>query len=75
MIRPIYNPPYDSPIEDRFAENLVKYLRDDVDLSTQVECKTICGDFHLDFLITSGNGAKVAIECDGKEFHDSYRDE
>jgi hypothetical protein len=70
-----YHPPYDSPLEDLFAYNLDKYLAEKAKLSTQVEVKTFCGDYRSDFVATPHGGRPVAIECDGKEFHDESRDE
>lgn len=70
-----YKPPYDSPIEDAFAQFLAKYLSASVAVSTQVEFLTICGLFRLDFVVTSSDGRKTGFECDGKEFHDASRDE
>jgi hypothetical protein len=71
----IYRPPYDSPLEDWFAYNLDKYLSDETKFATQVEVKTFCGEYRLDFVATPFAGRSVAIECDGKEFHDESRDE
>lgn len=71
---PFYDPPYDSPIEDLFAFSAVKYLHEDCQFDKQVEVPTICGTYRLDFLVTRG-GRKMAVECDGKDFHDRYRDE
>lgn len=72
---PLYEPPYDSPIEDTFAKFSEKYLSPDVALNTQVEVKTICGLFRLDFVATDSNGKQTGFECDGKEFHEKSRDE
>src|SRR6185437_14036254 len=72
---PIYQPPYDSPIEDQFAQHYVKYAGDDVAMSPQVKIKTICGTFIVDFVLTTPAGCRVGIECDGKEYHDASRDE
>jgi len=72
---PTYHPPYDSPIEDEFALQASKYFSENVDLSTQVEYKTICGKFRVDFLAISSCGIKTIIECDGKDYHDEHRDE
>ena len=75
MRPPIYKPPYDSPIEDEFARYAVKYLDETIDFSPQIEMNTICGLFRVDFLASTIDGKTIAIECDGKEFHDEYRDE
>jgi hypothetical protein len=70
---PIYRPPYESPIEDDFAYNAVKYLRKEVKLVPQQRMRTYCGTFRVDFLIESGK-RRVAVECDGKAFHRTARD-
>ncbi|MBI1899873.1 MAG: hypothetical protein HYS13_02010 [Planctomycetia bacterium] len=75
LLPPVYDPPFDSPIEDAFAGALVKYLRGGVALKKQVEVATICGRFRLDFVAVSRTGHRVAYECDGSEFHDQSRDE
>lgn len=75
MIPPIYNPPYESPIEDEFARYAEKYFDKNINFSSQIEVNTICGLFRVDFLAHTNDGKKIAIECDGKEFHDEHRDE
>jgi len=65
---PVYRPPYDSPIEDDFAYNAVKYLRKDIALVPQHKVRTYCGTFRVDFLIASKE-LSIAIECDGRAFH------
>ncbi len=72
--RPTYNPPYDSPIEDEFALNVVKYLDDTAVLHAQVPINTRAGRLRSDFVIEKGP-LRVAVECDGKEFHDAYNDQ
>jgi hypothetical protein len=72
---PMYDPPYDSPLEDSFAWALTKYLRPGTNLEKQVEVRTICGVFYLDFVATTTTGRRVAYECDGGEFHEAQRDE
>jgi hypothetical protein len=71
---PIYNPPYDSPLEDDFAYHITKYLDPTIRLTPQYEVKTICGTFRLDF-VAEAAGRKIGFECDGKDFHDVSRDE
>jgi len=71
----LYEPPYDSPIEDAFAKYAEKYFSLDVALKEQVEVKTICGKFRLDFVVVGSNGKLTGIECDGKDFHEESRDE
>ncbi|MDA8119685.1 MAG: hypothetical protein M0Z85_06445 [Gammaproteobacteria bacterium] len=75
MTRPIYLPPYDSPLEDAFAYHAVKYLSEVACFRPQWDIQTICGRFVVDFVIESQGGHRVGFECDGKEFHDKARDE
>lgn len=49
-----YDPPYDSPIEDLFAINAIKYLAKDCKLDKQVDVPTAFGTFRLDFVIEHG---------------------
>jgi len=70
----MYDPPYESPLEDLFAWNAVKYLGETVAFDKQVEVDTICGKFRLDFLAVSPE-SRVAFECDGVEYHEPRRDE
>ena len=71
----MYDPPYESLLEDAFAWGLSKVLSPGTILEKQVEVKTICGDFRLDFVATAVAGRQVAYECDGAEFHEQQRDE
>lgn len=71
---PAYEPPYDSPIEDIFAWELVKFLPEDADLRPQVKVETQCETYRIDFVCKSG-GWTVGFECDGQGFHDEERDE
>lgn len=71
----LYEPPYDSPIEDTFAKYAEKYFRPDAIMNAQVEVNTICGLFRLDFVVIGLNGMRTGFECDGKEFHEESRDE
>jgi len=71
----IYSPPYDSPIEDMFACHLSKFIAKNILVKTQVSVNTICGCFVLDFVLESPRIGKIAIECDGRDFHDESRDE
>ena len=69
-----YKPPYESPLEDIFAYNAAKYFNSSVFLRKQVEFKTICGTFRMDFLAAT-NTVSIGIECDGKKYHNKSRDE
>ena len=74
LMGPNFEPPYDSPIEQLFAVNAIKYLGESVTLAKQVEAPTPWGTFRMDF-VANGKGPQVAVECDGKEFHEEFRDE
>jgi len=72
--RPDYNPPYDSPLEDEFAHNFVKYAAPLDAFDTQFTAETMCGRFIVDFVVRLENHV-IAFECDGKDYHDESRDE
>ena len=72
--KPTYLPPYDSPIEDIFAYHVVKYLAADAKMQPQHPIKTAAGDFILDFML-EGGGSSIGVECDGKAYHNAYRDD
>ena len=69
----VFDPPYESPIEELFAWAAEKCFHPEVAFEKQVEIPTVCGTFHLDFLATRRQ--RIAFECDGREFHDCERDE
>ena len=71
---PSYEPPYESPLEHLFALNAIKYLKRSINFQKQVEVKTICGRFRMDFVADTGS-KRVAFECDGSEYHNPSRDE
>jgi len=75
MKPPAYSPPYDSPIEDAFARELIRHLDQSIDLRTQHCVETICGLFIVDFVAIASDGTVIGFECDGAEFHDEYSDE
>ena len=64
----------ESPIEELLIQSLEKYLSPQTQILPQYEIMTLAGKFRLDFLLTVGD-KKIAIECDGKDFHDEWRDE
>src|SRR5262245_54692335 len=74
MRPPTYRPPYDSPIEDLFAQAIVKRLHPDADFIPQYEVETIAGRFRLDFVALHA-GRRVGFECDGAYFHHNKPDE
>ncbi len=71
---PFYDPPYDSPIEDELAYNIVKYLDQGVNFVKQYEVRTFCEKkYRLDFFV-SHNDTNIGIECDGAVYHDRKKD-
>lgn len=66
---------YESPIERIFGETCPKYLdNDNMRFDRQVEVNTQHGQVRLDFLLSRGTD-KIAVECDGRDFHNAARDE
>lgn len=63
-----------SPIEDIFTWHCMKYLSDEVTFANQVWVNTEHGRFRIDFVLSDRNQG-VAVECDGHDFHDAFRDE
>jgi hypothetical protein len=74
LVGPFFDPPFDSPIEELFALNAVKYLAEDASFEKQVEVPTDYGTYRLDFFVERA-GQRLAIECDGREFHNEDRDQ
>jgi hypothetical protein len=72
-VGPLYDPPYDSPIEDQFAYNVVKYLKKEVIFIPQYEVRTFCATYRLDFFLSCEN-TTIGIECDGSKYHDRHKD-
>ena len=70
-----YDPPYDSPIEDIFAWNIYKYINPEIDFRKQELIETSHGKFYIDFVFEVTQNEIIGVECDGKEFHDRFRDE
>jgi very-short-patch-repair endonuclease len=66
-------PLFESPIEEILYEKLTPWLRDDVDLITQVEVPTEKTVFRLDLLLRCPQGRSVAIECDGRQHILNYK--
>ena len=64
----------ESPIEEIFAYDCQKYLDDCVSFESQVEVNTEHGLFRIDFVLSVRN-QRVAVECDGRDFHNGFRDE
>lgn len=75
---PLYDPPYETPLEDELAWHLVKYLHRSVRLRSQVRVPTPCGVFWVDFVIEH-RGRRIALECgaldeDVDERQERFRD-
>jgi len=65
---------FESPIEQEFGIQLHKWISDDCELLTQQTVVTQWGRFRFDFVCNAA-ARRVVFECDGKEFHDEFRDE
>lgn len=59
----------ESPLEEIFIQQFEKFVNDGFEIMPQYEIQNSAGLFRLDFLLKS-NDYMVAIELDGKEFHD-----
>lgn len=70
-----FDPPYDSPIETVFAWHFHKRLGEQVQMSKQCRFETFAGNFRVDFVVTDEFGRNIGIETDGRDFHDTWRDE
>lgn len=69
-----HNAPYESPIEQYLFTKLRSHLLPTVAFTPQVSYGTQCGVFRVDGVLVFEQ-QKIALECDGAEYHDSYRDE
>lgn len=68
-----FNLKTESPIEDFFMNHISDMLDDEVKLISQYEVEAMGMNFRIDFVLQIGE-RKVAVECDGKEFHNPGRD-
>lgn len=69
-----YGHAYESPIEERLAWHLSKFLAPSVILRPQVGVQSQIGSFRADMILHAGE-VNTVLECDGKAFHqDSHRD-
>jgi hypothetical protein len=64
---------FKSPIEDRFEERFLQFVFESIVVNRQHRISTICGEYRLDFLVRHQR-SNIAIECDGREFHDQEYD-
>lgn len=65
---------YESPAEECLGERLRAAINAQTNLQTQVWVDTVGGRFRLDFLLIDNVGRRIAVEVDGKEFHEPVRD-
>lgn len=65
---------YESPAEECLGERLRSAINPTARFQTQVWVDTWAGPFRLDMLLTDKNGRRIAVEVDGKEFHEPVRD-
>jgi|SRR6185437_9571179 hypothetical protein len=65
---------YESPAEECLGERLRPGMCPRATFQTQVWVNTDAGQFRLDILLTDPAGRRIAIEVDGKNFHDARLD-
>lgn len=63
-------PETESPIEDLFLRAMQRRMAPTAKITPQVEVSTCVGRFRLDFVLDDGL-TRIAVECDGAEFHGS----
>jgi hypothetical protein len=66
---PAYEPPYDGAVQDEFAWHIVKYLREDAVLRSEVSLETPAAFFTVDFVAEVPGPIRprrIAIECGGE---------
>lgn len=61
---PVFDPPYDSPLEKDFAWHLTKYLDQEVVVVKQFNADS----YRIDFMLRA-YGRTIGVECDGKAYH------
>lgn len=64
----------ESPLEEIFARECCRYLSHETDFDCQVEVSTRHEQFRVDFVLSRAQKT-VAVECDGRDFHNPLRDE
>lgn len=65
---------YESPAEECLGERLRVTVNLATSFQTQIWVDTFAGRLRLDILLVDKNGRRIAIEVDGKEFHEPVRD-
>lgn len=70
----IIGPNAESPLAVTLERALVLHIAEEVTLIREFECETPWAKFRIDLVADTPTG-RIGFECDGKEFHDNYRDE
>lgn len=65
---------YESPAEECLGERLRSMVDSTTKCQTQVWVDTWIGPFRLDLVLTDRNGRRIAVEVDGRDFHEPVRD-
>lgn len=65
---------YESPAEEILGERFRPLLDSATRFQTQVWVDAPRGPYRLDILLTDHRGRRIAIEVDGREFHNAIRD-
>lgn len=63
----------ESPIEERWINHVMKYLKKGTEVISQYPVSTISGNFRIDFVLKNGDYL-IGIECDGQEHHSDPKD-
>lgn len=65
---------YESPAEECLGERLRQAISPGINFQAQVWVETSVGRFRLDLLLVDTSGRRIAIEVDGKDFHNAAHD-
>ncbi|NNF59245.1 MAG: hypothetical protein HKN04_13500 [Rhodothermaceae bacterium] len=69
LVGPHYDPPYAGALQDEFAWHLVKYLREEIRLESEVAVERPGAFFAMDFLVrvplSDGTERLITFECGG----------
>jgi len=65
---------YESPAEECLGERLRSAINPTASYQTQVWVETTVSRFRLDIVLVDKTGRRIAVEVDGKEFHEPVRD-
>lgn len=68
-----HRPNCDSPIENKFQHDLLKFPHDLTKITRQFPVPCSLKTYRIDFVLEK-DGRRVGLECDGKEFHDQFID-